>query len=172
MQFLPIVTVVLSFMAIWSSLGLAEPVVRPTAHQTQFVAQDLSSPQRAMDSFFAALNSFDARSYEAMLTEDATLFFTGPPFPIRRVQGRVEIMRLVAPLFEKAAAQGARGMVTPADIEFQTWGDTSIVTFHIPAGSALDRRTFVLRRFHGKWKIAHLHASVTRQGPAPPLKGG
>lgn len=134
-------------------------------------ALDLSSPQRAMDTFFTALNTFDAASYKAMLTEDATLFFTGPPFPIRRVQGREEIMKLVTPLFDKLRAKGTKGTVAPEALEFQTWGDTSVVTFDIPVGPALDRRTFVLRRQHGQWKIAHLHASVTRAGFAPPLKG-
>jgi ketosteroid isomerase-like protein len=135
-------------------------------------ALDLSSPQRTMDSFFAALNSFDADSYSAMLTDDATLFFTGPPFPIRRVQGRAEIMKLVTPLFDNLRAKGTRGTVAPEDLEFQTWSDTSVVTFHIPVGPALDRRTFVLRRQHGKWKIEHLHASVTREGTAPLPKSG
>ncbi|HEX5259220.1 MAG TPA: nuclear transport factor 2 family protein [Sphingomicrobium sp.] len=133
---------------------------------------DLSSPQRAMDSFFAALNSFNAKGYAAMLTNDATLFFTGPPFPIRRVQGRAEIMKLVTPLFDNMRSKGSKGNVAPEDMEFQTWGDTSVVTFHIPVGPALDRRTFVLRRQLGQWRIAHLHASVTRDGPAPPPKSG
>jgi len=133
---------------------------------------DLSSPQRAMDSFFVALNSFDANGYAAMLTDDATLFFTGPPFPIRRVQGRAEIMRLVTPLFDTLKAKGIKGTVAPDGIQYQTWGDTSVVTFDIPVGTALDRRTFVLKRVHGQWKIAHLHASVTRDGPAPPPKSG
>jgi ketosteroid isomerase-like protein len=135
-------------------------------------ARDLSSPQRAMDSFFVVLNSFDASGYAAMLTDDATLFFTGPPFPIRRVQGRAEIMKLVTPLFDTLKTKGAKGTVAPDGIEFQTWGDTSVVTFDIPLGPALDRRTFVLKRVHGQWKIAHLHASVTRDGPASPPKSG
>lgn len=135
-------------------------------------ALDLSSPQRAMDSFFVALNSFDANGYAAMLTDDATLFFTGPPFPIRRVQGRADIMKLVTPLFDSLRAKGTKGSVAPEGLQFQTWGDTSVVTFDIPVGPALDRRTFVLRRQHGQWKIAHLHASVTRDGPAPVPKSG
>lgn len=148
-----------------------DPYTKPIS-SPHSVAFDLSSPQRAMDSFFVALNSFNAKTYEAMLTNDATLFFTGPPFPIRRVQGRAEIMKLVTPLFDNLRAEGTKGSVAPEDLAFQTWGDTSVVTFHIPVGSALDRRTFVLRRQQGQWRIAHLHASVTRDGPAPPPKSG
>lgn len=133
---------------------------------------DLSSPQRTMDTFFAALNSFDAKGYAALLTDDATLFFTGTPFPLRRVQGRDEIMKLVTPLLDNARAKGVKGTVAPHDINFQTWGDTSVVTFDIPIGSTLDRRTFVLRRLKGVWKIAHLHASIGQDGPAPARKGG
>lgn len=146
------------------------PIARPSAPGPS--APDLSSPQRAMDSFFLALNSFDANGYAAMLTDDATLFFTGPPFPIRRVQGRAEIMKLVTPLFDTLKAKGTKGTVAPDGIEYQTWGDTSVVTFDIPVGAALDRRTFVLKRVRGQWKIVHLHASVTRDAPAPPPKSG
>jgi ketosteroid isomerase-like protein len=120
---------------------------------------DLSSPQRAMDEFFAALSSADTARYAAMLTDDATLFFTGPPFPSRRVDGRDKIIALVSPLFEKLRAAGSNHAVVPLDLQYQTWGDTSVVTFHI-AGRQFDRRTFVLRRQHGAWKIAHLHASA------------
>jgi ketosteroid isomerase-like protein len=149
------------------AFALGDPVLARTsiAHR---MAPDLSSPQRAMDAFFAALNSFDARGYEAMLTDDATLFFTGPPFPIRRVQGRTEIMKLVTPLLDNLRAKGTKGSIAPEGMEFQTWDNTSVVTFDIPVGPALDRRTFVLRRRHGQWKVAHLHASVTRDGPALP----
>jgi len=133
--------------------------------------RDLSSPQQTMDAFFVALNSFDAKGYAALLTNDATLFFTGAPFPPTRVSGRDQIMKLVTPLLDNARAKGAKGNVIPHDILFQTWGDTSVVTFHIPVGSALDRRTFVLRRLNGAWKIAHLHASIS-QAPTQPRQGG
>jgi ketosteroid isomerase-like protein len=149
----------------------ADPSSQPTSG-ARSAPLDLSSPKQTMDSFFTALNSFDAKGYAAMLTDDATLFFTGPPFPIRRVQGPAEIMKLVTPLFDSLRAKGTKGTVAPEGLEFQTWGDTSVVTFDIPVGQALDRRTFVLRRQHGQWKIAHLHASVTRDGPAPPPKSG
>ena len=144
----------------------AAPVQTLSGGRTaEMAATDLSSPQRAMDEFFTALNSFDAGRYKATLAENATLFFTGPPFPIRRVQGRTEIMRLVTPLFDTARARGTKGTVRPEDIEFQTWGDTSVVTFHISVGSGLDRRTFVLRRQYGRWRIEHLHASLAVSAP-------
>lgn len=155
-----------SLPALSSPNPSAAPTLAPRARL------DLSSPQRAMNAFFAALNSFDAKGYEATLTDDATLFFTGPPFPIGRVQGRAAIMKLVTPLLDRLRAKGTKGTVAPADLEFQTWGDTSVVTFDIPVGVALDRRTFVLRRQHGQWKIAHLHASVTTEGPMLPPRGG
>lgn len=132
----------------------------------------LSSPQRTMDAFFVALNSFDANAYAALLTDDASLFFTGAPFPLRRVQGRDQIMKLVTPLLDAARAKGAKGTIVPYDILYQTWGDTSVVTFHIPVGSGLDRRTFVLRRLNGAWRIAHLHASIAQETQGPPRKGG
>lgn len=157
---------------LWSAAAQSEQPPSLSAPQAALMTVNLSSPQHAMDAFFSALNSYNVDAYGAMLTDDATLFFTGPPFPIRRVQGRSEIIKLVRPLFDGLRAKGAKGTVKPQDLEFQTWADTSVVTFHIPVGSSLDRRTFVLRRLHGQWKIAHLHASVTRDGPAPPPKSG
>jgi len=38
-------------------------------------------------------------------------------------------------------------------------GDIALVSFHLILTGALRRRTFVLRRRDGVWKILHLHAS-------------
>ena len=150
---------------------LAQGHPGPASSAPVAARRDLSSPQRTMDAFFVALNAFDAKGYANLLTSDATLFFTGTPFPPTRVAGRDDIMKLVTPLLDNARAKGAKGNVVPHEMVFQTWGDTSVVTFHIPVGSALDRRTFVLRRLNGAWKIAHLHASIA-QAPAQPRQGG
>jgi ketosteroid isomerase-like protein len=159
------------------SLVAAPGAPAATADQAQLAPLNLSSPQHTMDEFFKVLNSYDAPRYEAMLTEDATIFFVGPPLTARRVQGREAIMQVVKPLFDVSRAQAStqrsqgiqRRPLLPQDMMFQTWRDTSVVTFDIPLAKALDRRTFVLRREHGEWKIAHLHASAAEE-PRPPAK--
>jgi hypothetical protein len=37
--------------------------------------------------------------------------------------------------------------------------DVGLVTFHIEDRNILDRRTLVMKRENGEWKIAHIHAS-------------
>jgi uncharacterized protein (TIGR02246 family) len=155
-------------LAAWQIGATVQPApARPAPAMAAADAADLSTPEHAIAEFIAALNALDRDRYAAMFTDDASLFFTGPPFPLRRVQGRAQIMAYVGPLFDSARARGARqGDVRPADLLFQTWGDTSVVTFHIPAGQDLDRRTFVLRRSGGRWRIVHLHASAAREAAA------
>jgi hypothetical protein len=36
------------------------------------------------------------------------------------------------------------------------------VTFHIEDGSVLDRRTLVMKRESGEWKIAHIHRRILK----------
>jgi hypothetical protein len=154
-------------LAAWQ-IAAAAPSSAPAAPApVPAAAADLSTPQRAIAEFIAALNALDRNRYAAMFADDASLFFTGPPFPLRRVQGRARIMAYVGPLFDSLRAKGVRqGNVSPADMLFQTYGDTSVVTFHIAAGRDLDRRTFVLHRFGGRWRIVHLHASAVREAAA------
>jgi len=47
----------------------------------------------------------------------------------------------------------------PRDLEVQMFADAALVTFHLENGRSLSRRTFVLSKESGLWKIVHLHAS-------------
>ena len=51
--------------------------------------------------------------------------------------------------------------ISPKNMLVQLYGNTAIMSFHLgePAGDQW-RRTIVWVKQHGKWKIAHLHASV------------
>jgi hypothetical protein len=48
----------------------------------------------------------------------------------------------------------------PRDLRIEKLSeDVALVTFHIEGGNVLDRRTLVMKRESGEWKIAHIHAS-------------
>jgi ketosteroid isomerase-like protein len=47
----------------------------------------------------------------------------------------------------------------PQDLLIQEMGDIALVSFHLVLPGALRRRTVVLRKRAGEWKILHPHAS-------------
>jgi hypothetical protein len=48
----------------------------------------------------------------------------------------------------------------PRDLRIEKLSeDAALVTFHSEDGRVLDRRTLVMKRESGEWKIAHMHAS-------------
>jgi hypothetical protein len=54
----------------------------------------------------------------------------------------------------------------PRDLKIQSYGEIAIATFHLDdRPGVLNRRTIVLRRSKGQWKIVHLHASETAPSP-------
>ena len=50
-------------------------------------------------------------------------------------------------------------LLDPLDLVIQLYGDAALATFHLIDGDALSRRSFVLAKRAGDWKIVPLHAS-------------
>lgn len=125
--------------------------------------------------FVAALNAFDRERFARLFAEDATIFFPGAPFPIRRVEGKAQVIGNFERLFALLRGRGiAQGNVAPRDLRIQLYGETAIVTFHLAGGEDVGRRTLVLARIGGRWLIVHMHASSLREpalAPAPPPVG-
>jgi hypothetical protein len=47
----------------------------------------------------------------------------------------------------------------PKDLKITQLKEAAIVTFHLENGKSLSRRTLVLSKKDGTWKIIHLHPS-------------
>ncbi len=63
---------------------------------------------------------------------------------------------------EAAKAAGAAPLyvtIEPRDLDVRVSGDMALVTFHLVSDVEIGRRTFVLLREAGAWKILHTHAS-------------
>jgi len=116
------------------------------------------SPRVTVDAFLAALDTGDAVVGE-LFTEDATVFFPMNDRPLR-ANGRGEIAAVFASLFAMPGYRG--GLPAPEDLRVQTSGETALVTFQNANPNVTSRRTFVLRREGGRWRIAHLHGSNIR----------
>jgi ketosteroid isomerase-like protein len=121
--------------------------------------------EQVINDFLVPFSSRDVAGFMAYFAEDATVFF--PPSasgaPPGRVQGRANVARAFDELFKRVGVTpGPRPTIRPLDPLVQQFGDTAIVTFHLGTDASRGRRTLVLRRIGGDWRIVHLHASDFR----------
>ncbi len=120
------------------------------------------SPTQTIDAFLAALDDGDTKIAE-LFTDDATVFFPMNDRPLR-ANGREEIVSAFTALFAMPGYQKGRGMPKPEELRVQMLGESALVTFQTTNPNVTSRRTFVLRRDGGKWRIVHLHGSNIRAG--------
>jgi ketosteroid isomerase-like protein len=119
----------------------------------------------AANNFVTAFNNFDWPTFRASFTDDATIFY---PFwdQARRIRGRQEFEAAWLKIFPEFADKNntKKLQISPKDIHIQMYGNTAILSFHLGDGvTALSRRTLVMLKQSGSWKIAHLHASSVSQ---------
>jgi uncharacterized protein (TIGR02246 family) len=119
-----------------------------------------SSPEQTVDAFIAALDNGDAE-IATLFTGDATVFFPMNDRPLR-ANGREEIASAFAALFAMPGYQKGRGMPKPEALRVQRIGEAALVTFQTTNPNVTSRRSFVLRRDGGRWRIVHLHGSNIR----------
>jgi ketosteroid isomerase-like protein len=86
-----------------------------------------------------------------------------------RAHGRPQFEANFRQVFEQiraARTQPPYMRLQPQDLRIQSYGEIAIATFHLDdRPGLLNRRTIVLRRMKGQWKIVHLHASATALSP-------
>jgi ketosteroid isomerase-like protein len=115
-----------------------------------------------VDAVVGGLAHMDADAIVANFADDATFFFPESANQPARVEGKAAIREV----FERAFAEWRKsGTSSPvpqlSDMRSDVFGDFAVITFHI-RGAVLSRRTFVLRRIGGAWRVVHLHASNIR----------
>jgi ketosteroid isomerase-like protein len=123
--------------------------------------KDSVAIMKSVNNFVTAFNGFNWESFRASFTDDATIFY---PFwdQAKRFRGKQEIEEAWLTIFpEFVDSSNTRKLqISPKDIDVQYYSKTAIVTFHLGDGvTALSRRTLVMIKKNGDWKIAHLHAS-------------
>lgn len=145
-----------SLAALHSSPVAANPVAT--------VSGDAS---KAVGAFVDAFNALDRARFDPLFADDVTLFFPSAPFAVRRVEGKEAVLGWFGRFFEAARGRGGKLNIQPADLHVQTYGDTAVATFHLLGAENLGRRTLVLARQAGSWKIVHLHASAQPEKKQP-----
>lgn len=115
--------------------------------------------------FLHAFENCDLPQMEAAFAPDATHFDRALPTAsgdlgvYRRGQGMPPGMRHLAETLPQTQAGPPYHHVAPEDLLVQGDRDVAVCSFHLPSADSLGRRTVVLQRRGGAWKIIHIHAS-------------
>lgn len=129
--------------------------------------KDSIAVMKSVGNFVVAFNNFNWTAFRESFTDDATIFY---PYwdQAKRIQGRQEIEKAWLNIFpEFVDIKNTRKLqISPKDIYLQLYQQNAIVTFHLGDGlNSLSRRTLLMIKEKGSWKIAHLHASSVTKDP-------
>ena len=134
----------------WTALAQARPEADPEIEV-----------RRTLSDFIQAFDNLDWDRFRAAFADDATVFYPRA-FP-RRADGRAEREQTFQQVFSQIRAGRTKGPymdLQPRDLRIQIAGEVAIVTFHLEDRIGfVNRRTIVLQKAAGEWKIIHLHAS-------------
>lgn len=138
----------------------------PPAVPSRLAAAD-DSPEQATRAFLRAFDRLEWDQFRSYFADDMTMFFPFAQTP-SRVDGREAIEKVFDAFFRAKRQQLAdAGLpmtqgLNPRDMKVQLAGtEAAVVTFHLGADTSPSRRSLVLLRTAGKWKIIHWHASNT-----------
>jgi len=123
----------------------------------------------ALTTFLRAFENGELDVMEASFAADASTFpravmssETVTPIDTadyRRVTGLDPGMRELIASWQDSSTGPPFMTLDPKELEIRVFTDAAIVSFHLEDGDMLSRRTFVLGKEEGSWKIVHLHAS-------------
>jgi ketosteroid isomerase-like protein len=119
--------------------------------------------QQFLASFVRAFDDLDWTKFRSCFDDDASVFY--PEFFPRRVEGVTNLQQSWQRVFENIKTTSGKSQapymdLKPVDTRVQLLNDIALVTFHLEhGGTAVGRRTLVLRKSAGQWRIVHLHAS-------------
>lgn len=140
----------------------------------QAVAGDSAAVHSAVTAFLRAVEDLDWPRFSAAFSDDVTAFFPIPE-PPQRVVGRAAVEAQFQRVFAGIRAAAPSGPpyqhLPPVGLRIEMVGDgVALVSFELRNRERVGRRTLVMRREAGQWRIVHLHASNVRV-PAAPAPG-
>ena len=129
-----------------------------TRHNAVMVGRDIDS---VLSEFVDAFNRLELERFMDLWERDASLFHPFPEMAKRLAADEVrEGWSRVFSLIREATPGPPYMDLRPTDLQITELGeDARLVTFHLEVPGALARRSMVLRRDGGGWKIVHLHGS-------------
>lgn len=130
----------------------------PTLANAQNDIQDI---ELTLSNFLDALSKGEKDRFESMFTEDNTVF---SPFPwaIERSTVQESFAQLFEMLNSRPSGQSGAGL-QPGNLDIDVFGNVAIITFHLNNNpNTLGRRTVIMIKEMGSWKVQHLHASSSQ----------
>ena len=117
----------------------------------------------ALAVFLAAFENLDWDRFRQCFADDASVFFPAPS-PPTRADGRAGVEQAFTDVFAQIRRAAPSGppfqRLAAQDLQVEMLGaEAAVATFHLRNAERLARRTVVLRRRSGTWRIVHLHAS-------------
>jgi hypothetical protein len=117
----------------------------------------------ALDSFIVDFNALDSARFESRWAEEASATLPFPDTP-ERLDGRDAVLARFRAYFaqvrrERSGPPFLRMVLEDVRIDLLA-DDVAVVTYAFPAGGRPQRRTLVMVRAHGHWRIAHMHGSA------------
>jgi len=122
-----------------------------------------------LDKFLRAFENGDFATMESIMTKDAYLFpraimSNNRTKPIdknnyKRITGLDPQMKQVINSIRASGKQPPFMKLEPKDLKITLLKEAAIATFHLENGKSLSRRTIVLSKEDGSWKIVHIHPS-------------
>lgn len=123
--------------------------------------------RQTLDNFTHAVESLELGRIGEFFEPDVQMFSPMASYP-RRLDGRDAVLAQFADIIKLIKAQVPGGLkLEPYDVDARLFGDTALVTFHLRQPGPQHRRTFVMRKGSGRWRIAHIHASIASTEQLP-----
>jgi len=150
--------IVLALMAVVSA------VVPSTAKAAAPPGQATAEVQNALNVFLTAFDNLDWPAFRDCFAPDATVFHPASP-NIKRIDSPQDFERTWLDVFARIKKTSGRDSppymnLSPRDLKIELLSeDVALVTFHLVDGTILSRRTIILKRGNGGWRVVHIHAS-------------
>jgi ketosteroid isomerase-like protein len=133
------------------------------ALRAQSSARDSADVHATITKFLRAFENLDWEAFRGSFADDVTVFFPDPE-PPQRFIGRPAVEAQFRKVFDgirKDAPSGPPFMrLEPHELRIIMLGPSAaLVSFELRNPQRIGRRTIILRREDGRWRIAHLHAS-------------
>ena len=154
------VAFVLTMLCLLSATGSPKRI--PSNSSTSRAPENAADEVRqTLTRFLTAFENLDWEAFRNCFADDATVYF--PSQRASRATSRAEIETTFRQVFERIRATKSAPPylnLEPADLDIQVFRDTAVATFHLyDVPNTIGRRTVVLEKRAGEWKIVHLHAS-------------
>jgi hypothetical protein len=115
-----------------------------------------------LNEFVVSFENLDFERFQAVFSNDVTIFFPPSAMVSYRVDGKENAMNVFKEFFKRVKEGKSNPPyldISPKKLKMTLIQDVAIVTFELDDNNAISRRTIIFRKENGRFLIFHLHAS-------------